>query len=234
MTEDDFASHRVDLTRQAYDDTLDVYRTGPVLFGVQAAQINQAQELHDSLVASLWGRSLDGAIGAQLDALGRIVGLYPRPSTDAGAITYFAPDVPTAGVDNAPVYVVGAPTAGQVPMGDPDYRAAIRVKIAKNHIRYGSPAELAYFAGVAWGINLSARNIGPSEIDVTVPPGTPGRIVSAIMTDITDETSDHQYGLPVPTTTKIRRVMIRAADAFAPDIESGAIDVAPIGVAKYG
>jgi hypothetical protein len=234
MIESDFDSLAVDLTRQAYDDTLDVYRQSPTLFEIQRVQIDQAQELHDAMRGTLWARTLDGAIGAQLDVIGRIVGLYPRPTQDAAAIIYFGTDSDEAGTDSAPTYVTGAPLAGQIPLGDVDYRSAIRVKIAKNHIRYGSPAELAYFARQAWGITLSARNVGLSNVEVTVPTGTAGKIITAIMQDVTDATADHQYGLPVPTTSFISRVMLRQTEAFTTDNPTGAIDTAPIGVAFYG
>ncbi len=233
VTETDFDSLRRDLLRQAYDDTLDVFRTSVVLFSIQKAQVTQGQELFDAAIASLWGRTIDGAVGAQLDVIGRIVGLYPRPTQDASLIVYFAPDLPLAAPDWAPVYVTGAPLAGQVPLGDPDYRIALRVKIAKNHVKYGSAPELQYFARIAWGATISVRNTGLSELEVTISPGTAPRTVAAILGERTDETADHQFNLPIPTTCRIVRAVFREPNAFAPDLESGAPDIAPIGVSYY-
>lgn len=230
VTATDFDSFRRDLSALANDDLLDVFRRSPVLVGLVQAIVDQAQELHDALVDSLWARTVDGAVGAQLDVIGRIVGLYPRPTQDAATIVYFAPDLPLAAPDWAPVFVRNAPTAGQVPLNDVDYRIAIKVKIAKNHVKYGSAPELQYFARVAWGATISVRNLGLSELEVVIAPGTAPRTVAAILSERTDETADHQYALPVPTTCRIVRAIFREQNAFAPDIEAGAPDVAPIGV----
>lgn len=226
----DFDQYRRDLTRLAFDDTLDVFRESQVLFGIQKAQVNQTQELFDASIETLIARTLDLAAGEQLDVIGRIVGVYPRPTQDAGLILYFTPDTPLAGPDFAPTFVTGAPTAGQVPLGDLEYRTAIRTKIAKNHTKYGSAPELAYFARLAFGVDISVRNIGLSELEVVVAPSVAPRIVEAIIGFRTDETADFQYALPIPTTARIDRVSYRYPASFAPDVEYGAVDVAPIGV----
>lgn len=231
--ESDFDSLRQDMRRLAYDDTLDVFRSSEILFSIQRAQVDQAQELYDALIDSLWLRSIEGSVGAQLDTLGRIVGVYPRPLQDAGLIDYFAPDVSLAAPDWAPVFVTGAPIAGQVPVGDPSYRTAIRVKIAKNHVKYGSAPELQYFARIAWGVTISVRNVGLSDLQIAVSPGVSPQIVAGMIAERTDETADHQYTLPVPTTTRILRVMVSDLVAFAPDLDVGAPDLAPVGIAYY-
>lgn len=235
VAQTDFDYLARDLLRQAYDDTLDVFRTSVILYSIQKAQVGQAQQLFDALIGSLWARTIDGGVGAQLDVIGRIVGLYPRPTRDAAAIVYFAPDMPPeAAVDWAPAYVTGAPLAGQVPIGDVDYRLALRVKIAKNHVKYGSPAELQYFARVAFGATISVKNVGLSEVEITIAPGTSPQTVAAILSERTDETADHQFSLPLPTTVRIARVVFREPIAFSPDgpPEAG-VDIAPIGVSYY-
>lgn len=233
MIASDFDSYRRDLSALANEDLLDVFRRSPVLVALLQVIIDQAQELDDALVGSLWARTIDGATGAQLDVLGRIVGVYPRPTQDAGAVVYFAPDLPLAAVDWAPVYVTGAPLAGQVPLNDVDYRTALRVKIAKNHVKYGSAPELQYFARIAWGATISVRNLGLSELEVTIAPNTAPRVVTGILSERTDETADHQYALPIPTTCRIVRAVFREQNAFAPDVLQGAPDVAPIGVSYH-
>lgn len=231
--ESDFDSLRQSMRQLAYDDTLDVYRSSEILFSIQRAQVDQAQELYDALLDSLWLRTIAGASGQQLDTLGRIVGVFPRPPQDAALLDYFAPDIQVAAPDWAPLYVVGAPLAGQVPLGDPAYRTAIRVKIAKNHVKYGSAPELQYFAQIAWGVTISVRNVGLSEVQLAVSPAVAPQIVAGMIAERTDETADHQYTLPVPTTARILRVMISDLAAFAPDLDVGAPDVAPVGVAYY-
>lgn len=229
----EFEIYRQDLQALACDRTLEIFKRDVVLRGIQTSIINQSQELHDAVVDSLQARTLNDAEQRNLDVIGRIVGLFPRPLVDAGAITYFAPDIQLAAPDWAPVYVDGAPLAGQVQIGDTEYRIAIRAKIAKNHTKYGSAPEIQYFARLAYGVTLSVKNIGLGDLEVIFSSSTPPSIVSAAIADFSDETSDHQFNLPLPTTSRIRRVSFRYPDAFAPDLENGAPDVALLGVG-YG
>lgn len=208
LTEASFSGYRRDLYRLAFDDTLDVFRESPVLVGIQAALIREAQGLHDAITASLWARTIDGATGAQLDALGRIVGLWPRPTEDGAAIDYFTPDEDDLGPDWAGAYVAGAPLAGQIPVGDGPYRTAIRAKIARNHIKYGSAPEIQYYGLIAFGIALSVRNIGNSDVELLVPASTPPQLIARLTAERTDETADAQYALPIPATARITTVTL--------------------------
>lgn len=225
-----FEDLRRDLHALACDDTLDVVRRAPVLRGVQSALVDGAQALYDAAIDALQGRTLDDAVGVQLEVLGRIVGLWPRPLEDAGALVYFGPDAVESAPDQAIAYVIGAPLAGQVPIGDPRYRVAIRAKIVKNHTRYGSAPELMNYGMLAFGIPVSVKNIGNSDLEVVLPASAPASAVAAILTEYTDETVDHAYALPLPTTARIARVSFRYPDAFAPDLDNGAPDVGYVGI----
>lgn len=226
----DFDIYRKDLQALACTRTLDVFKRSPVIRGIQAAQVQEGQQLHNAIIDAMPARTLDLAVQDNLDVLGRIVGLFPRPLEDAGAITYFGTDEPLAAPDWSPVYVVGAPLAGQVQIGDPAYRIAIRAKIAKNHTKYGSAPEIAYFAKLAYGATLSVKNIGFSDLEIVFSASTPPPIIAAAISSFSDETADHQFNLPLPTTSRIRRVSFRYPDAFAPDLDNGAPDVALLGV----
>lgn len=226
----EFDIYRQDLQALACERTLEVFRRSTVIRGIQTAQVREAQQLHDALIDSLRARTLDHAAGANLDVLGRIVGLFPRPLQDAGAITYFSPDLPLAAPDWAPIYVTGAPLAGQVQIGDPDYLVAIRAKIAKNHTKYGSAPEIQYFANLAYGVTLSVKNIGLGDLEVVFSASTPPNVMAAAIADFSDDTADHQFNLPLPTISRIKRVSFRYPDAFAPDLNNGAPDVALVGV----
>jgi hypothetical protein len=226
----EFDIYRQDLQALACERTLEVFRRSVVIRGIQTAQVQEAQQLHDALIDSLQARTLNFATGANLDVLGRIVGMFPRPLQDAGAITYFSTDLPLAAPDWAPVYVIGAPLAGQVQIGDPDYLVAIRAKIAKNHTKYGSAPEIQYFANLAYGVTLSVKNIGLGDLEIVFSASTPPSVIAAAIADFSDDTADHQFNLPLPTTSRIKRVSFRYPDAFAPDLNNGAPDVALVGV----
>lgn len=229
----DFDEYRRDWQAVSCQRTLEIFRRSPVIRGIQTAQINQVQELHDALIDSLPARTIDLAQGNNLDVIGRIVGLWPRPLTDASAITYFGPDDALAAPDWAQIYVSGAPLAGQVEIGDIAYRTAIRAKIAKNHTKYGSAPEIAYFAEVAYGATISVKNVGLGDLEVVFAAGTIPSVVSAIISEYSDDIADNQFSLPIPTTGRIVRVSFRYPDAFAPDTNNGAPDLGLIG-AGYG
>lgn len=226
----EFDIYRQDLQALACERTLEVFRRSTVIRGIQTAQVQEAQELHGAIIDSLPARTLDLATGYQLDSIGRIVGLWPRPLIDAGAITYFGPDDPLAAPDWSIIYTSGAPLAGQVQIGDPAYRIAIRAKIAKNHTKYGSAPEIQYFAQLAYGVTLSVKNIGLGDLEIVFDAATPPDIVAAATADFSDDTADHQFNLPLPTTSRIKKVSFRYPDAFAPDLDNGAPDVALVGV----
>lgn len=229
----EFDIYRKDLQAIGCERTLEVFRRSPVIRGMQTSIIQEAQELHSAIIDSLPARTLNNAAGANLDAIGRIVGLFPRPLVDSSAITYFGPDDTLTAPDQTPVWVTNAPLAGQVQIGDPAYRIAIRAKIAKNHTRYGSAPEIQFFAMVAYGVIVSVKNIGLSDLELVFSAGATALDVAAMISEISDDTADHQFLLPLPTTSRIKKVSFRFPDAFAPDVDNGAPDVAPIGV-SYG
>lgn len=229
----EFDIYRQDLQALACDRTLDVFRRAPVLRQLQTVQIGQVQELHDAIIDCLPARTLDSAQLYNLDVIGRIVGVWPRPLEDAGAIQYFGPDSALASPDWAPVWVTGGPLNGLVPVGDIEYRRAIRAKIAKNSTKYGSAPELQYWAMFAYGATISVRNVGLSDVAVIFAADTPPRSVAAILGQVSDETADYQYNIPLPTTARIVQAIFKPTGAFAPDIQSGAPDVGRIGVG-YG
>lgn len=206
LTETDFDVYIRDLYQLAYDDSLDVFRESSVMVGVLRALVREAQGLHDAVTASLWARTIDGAEGAQLDVLGRIVGLWPRPTQDGALLDYFTPDEDNLGPDWAGAYVSGAPVAGQIPIGDGPYRVAIRGRIARNHVKYGSAPELQYFARLAFGVTISVRNLGNGDLELLVPASVPPSVVAQLTATRTDETADAQYSLPLPATARITTI----------------------------
>lgn len=226
----DFDEYRRDWQSIACQRTLDVYRRSPVLRSVQTAIINQVQELFDAAIDSLGARTLDGAQGRNLEVIGRLVGAWPRPLQNAEDLVYFGPDNGYTAPDYAPVYTTGAPLYGQVPINDVDYRKFIRAQIAKSYVKYGSAPELQYWAKFAYGVTLSIKNIGLSELRVVFSAGTPAHLVSEVLAVRDDETADGIFNLPIPTTARIAEVAFKPHGAFAPDLKTGAPDLARAGV----
>lgn len=229
----EFDVYRRDLQQKGCERTLETFSRSPVVRGTQTAIIEQAQELHDAAIDCLESRTLDNAVGESLNVIGRIVGLYPRPFIDAGAIRYFGPDDDFTSPDNAPVYVTNAPTAGQVPVGDVEYRRRIRAKIAKNHTKYGSAPEIAAFTQALYGFPISVKPAGGGDVELIVSPSFPPAAIINELTNETDTTqSDSVYLLPLPSTARIVKVTYRDLEYFAPDESFGAPDVATVGVSR--
>ena len=216
--------YRRDLGKLACDDVLEVFRRSPVMLGVLSAIVQHVQEAYDAALDCLDARTIDGAQEANLDVIGRIVGLWPRPLEDAGEVVYFKPDSLTNRVDSGRAYIAGAATTGNVPISDVRYRPAIRAKIAKNHTRYGSAPELMSYGILAFGLPVTVRNIGLSELEVILPVGAPPGLVRAVSVETTSETVDKAYDIPVPSTARVVRVSFKRPAAFAPDRISGRPD----------
>lgn len=223
----EFSVNAADLAR---DDTLEVFRRSPVLRALQAVPVAEVQEALDAYAESVERRYLDKATGYALDVIGRLVGAFPRPLADSGGIVYFSPDLDLGAPDSAPVFVTNAPENGLVPVNDVVYRAVIRTQIIKNHTRYGSAPELMYYGMFAYGIPVSVRSVGLGDVAVTLPASAPPSVVNSILSENSDETADHRFSMPLPSTARIVRVSFRYPDAFGPDLDSGAPDVGYVGI----
>jgi Protein of unknown function (DUF2612) len=217
-------AYRRDLAALACSDTLEVFRRSPVMMGVMSAIVEQVQQLHTAAIDCLDARTLDGAQGAQLDVLGRIVGLWPRPAQDAGDVAYFRPDSAPRAPDRARVWIDGAPTSGTAPAGDVLYRAALRAKIRKNHTRHGSAPELMAYGRQAFGVPITVRSVGLSDVEVIMATGAPASLVRAVTQELTTEEADKTYQLPIPSTARVVAVSFKRPAGFAPDRATGRPD----------
>lgn len=102
--------------------------------------LREANNLEDVFFQLLNERSLDTAIGAQLDIIGEIVG-QSRILVDAESFKYFGfegnPSAQSFGSVNDPAVggrfvAIGEPTTGFRKLSDDEYRLFIRARITKN------------------------------------------------------------------------------------------------------
>jgi|SRR5690606_14503278 len=118
----------------------------------------QAESLQDVLKQLMQERSIDTAVGKQLDIIGDIVG-QPRELVDSDFIPYFGYD----GAFNAQSYgdtndpKVGGyywdytqPLTGSVLLNDDQYRIFIKAKILKNITR-ATPEDIIHFITYVFG-----------------------------------------------------------------------------------
>lgn len=184
----------------------------PVLRQVLAVPAGRADELLRALWSVLPIRSLKEARGVWLETIGRIVGLYPRPTLDAGNIVYFTPDNDLGTPDYAPVYVTGAPLADQVPAEDGNYLTQIEAQIFRNHIRHGSVPELKQWILLAYGIECSVRRLGLSEVRIIVPDSTPEWLVDKLASYTTTDEAEVIYHVPLPADAVLESVVTVSED----------------------
>ncbi len=132
---------------------LDADGTGPIVFDkILQLLLGGKIELQEVFRQLMQERSLDTAVGAQLDLIGEIVG-QPRELIDTALLTYFAylgyPDAESFGdLDNSGVggfyRGVDAPLAGNTLLNDDQYRLFIKAKIIKNSTN-ATPNQLLEF-----------------------------------------------------------------------------------------
>lgn len=119
-------------------------------------------ELQEVFRQLMQERSIDTAVGAQLDIVGEIVG-QPRELIDTALLTFFAfqgyPDAQSYGdLDNSslggPYYDINNPLAGNTLLTDEQYRLFIKAKIIKNSTN-ATPNQFMDFMRFVFGVDIS-------------------------------------------------------------------------------
>ncbi len=138
---------------------LDADGSGPIVFDKYLQLLLGGKiELQEVFRQLMQERSIDTAVGAQLDIIGEIVG-QPRELIDTALLTYFAylgyPNAQSFGdLDNSSVggYYRGVddPIAGNTLLNDDQYRLFIKAKIIKNNTN-ATPNQLLDFINFVFG-----------------------------------------------------------------------------------
>lgn len=119
-------------------------------------------ELQEVFRQLMQERSIDTAVGAQLDIIGEIVG-QPRELIDTALLTFFAfdgyPDAKSYGDLNnpsvgGPYYDINNPLAGNTLLTDEQYRLFIKAKIIKNNTQ-ATPNQFIEFMRFVFGVDLN-------------------------------------------------------------------------------
>lgn len=167
---------------------------------------DEVQELLNAIIGVIVGRSPAEAVGAQLDALGRIVG-QDRMLWDFGTLPWFAPDNADARPDSSGVaWVSGVPSTSTYPAPDNIFRQLIEAKVFRNFCRYGSVPEIQQAVLWAFGINVGFVRTGAMEVTMKVPTGTPAHIVNMISQFFTDARMERRSLMPFPVTVNIANI----------------------------
>lgn len=170
-----------DLKALAYSHIASEYKNSVRLIGHMNAQIVQQQELLDVFCEISEMLNVDTATGAQLDIIGRIVGL-DRVLVNAKQLQFFGF---TGGLENNNLgfgdvndFTIGGPYIGfgqgtgeNIRLNDVQYRVFIKAKIITNNGFRSTPEELASL--IKFSFNFEYLEITESTMQVFILIGDP-------------------------------------------------------------
>lgn len=168
-------------------------------------------DLQDTLKSLMTERSIDTAVGAQLDIIGSIVG-QPRELISTDLFDYFAfegypaagayGDLDNTGVGGGYYYGLGEPLSGNTVLNDEQYRLFIKAKIAKNTTR-ATPDEMLEFISFVFGATIN-NVISEGTAEYTIMVGKElSRFERALFTYKTSKGGYESYFVPKPTGVRI-------------------------------
>lgn len=228
-----FDNIKQDLVNRGRSRLLSQFIRSELLVDLLDALSQECQELYDSQINVLEQRTLDKAEGVNLDIIGELVGA-DKTLYDASLLPWFAPDIEGREVDSAELWVVGAPVTGNLTAPDKVWRKLILAKIFKNHLLYGSHAEIRWFVKMMSNLKISFQNIGVCEVILVIPAGTSESQIRFLVSTIQNTSISYSFLLPIPAEVKLIRdrylVSVQNDEgisiSFAPDMESGIPDYA--------
>ncbi len=220
----DFSRYELDLLKKACELTLSQFDRSPVLLGVQGAIDQQMADLYNAIVEGMALRCLDNAQGEQLDVIGRIVGQL-RILENFAEKPWFKFDADNLGYDQSIAYVADEPLGGDLLADDQQYLQAIKAKIFRNHVKYGSIPEMLEFVRIVYGYNISLENLGLSDLSLIVPAEMPAYILQNLLSYEDTPQAQRTYFMPMPTTGRFTKVVRRPDPPFIFDNPSNGFDI---------
>ena len=192
------------------------------------ALIEEEQELHDAIVATLDTFQLDRAADVNLDVWGRIVG-QPRISLNADQRVFFGFDN-RGRLDTSPWFSDGAALFGSLPALDSEFRRLIISKIFKNHVHPASLPELIRFIQLFNELDISFMRVGPMELRMIVPTDITLGQLTTLMINESDIFIEQRTILPLPVTARITNIVAAPDGAFGFDSDGRHFDTSTFSV----
>lgn len=167
----------------ARDRITDEFRGKPVMDKYLQLLLEGKEDLQLVMSDVMTLRSIDTAIGAQLDVIGVIVG-RPRGLVSAEVFTYFGFDgagqagsfgsLTDASV-GAPWYSVGAPTQLARPPSDEEYRLILKAKIIKNRTLSRPEDVIEAYKFLFGASKVTITELGTASVRIGI-----GKILTAV------------------------------------------------------
>lgn len=210
-----FDRYKIDMGAKACDRLLSQFDNSTK--GIQVflgALIEQTQDLNNIELSVMMGRSLENAIGVQLDIIGRIVGI-DRPVVDSDDVLWFTFD---AGNESqywdaeAGWWVSTAPTGLFAPVSDSVYRRFIVGKIFKNQVSGATVPEMISFIKIVFNVWSSVTpSVAPVEVmsvDISVENTIDPLYIPILSSVRSDSNVQNEYFLPIPAGVKLNSIII--------------------------
>ena len=144
---------KIDQIKLGLERLIDFWSDKPVAVGLLTSYLENIQVVEDMLFQLLEERSIDTAIGVQLDNLGVLIG-QPREVEDGAYALYFGFEGnPNAtGFNDAPFFTNGDPLLVTRTLTDEEYRIFLKARAVSNSSS-GTPEEVINFFQVILGGN---------------------------------------------------------------------------------
>jgi hypothetical protein len=151
----DFSGYERDFAARAQARLLQQFQDKPVIAQVVAAFAAVKQRIYDAALDVLRSRSLANASGAQLAAIGRILGQSPQFIPESMPAPFFMWDTPTLGWDNGWWGVGQSLLTTARPPTDPEFALQVLARMHLNMNRFSSIPEIQAAVLDVFGINVS-------------------------------------------------------------------------------
>lgn len=166
-----------------YIARLSAYHRGKPKFTATVTALCDAaaslSELYGGMPAAF---DLDLAVGAQLDAVGRWVGLERRVSTPIANV-YFSHDLDGLGFDQGVWQGPFDPDSGLTELDDDTYRLLLRAKIGANHWDGTLETSAAILDRIfGGGTHVFIQDNGDMSVDIGVAGAPPSALFLALLT----------------------------------------------------
>lgn len=198
----DFSVYEKDLVEQALNRMLSKWLKSCVLRQFVSVLIEQCQELYDACLDIQRLRTPYEAQGADLEALGRIVGAE-RGVWAYDDTVWMSFDIQGQSFDQLPAYCIGAVTGNYVPATDATYATNIILNAIKNMTLCASVPEITQFLEQVTDTPVSFQKQGPNAVEIIINANVSMATLRFLYRAFDTARADHVFNPPYPATMEV-------------------------------
>ena len=183
--------------------------------------LSQTVELEEAFRSLKQDRTIERAVGKQLDIIGKLVG-QPRELVDAGMLEYFAFQgvplgMPYGDLDNSSLggvyWDMTRPLNGNVTLTDNEYRIFIRAKIFKDNSR-GTPEDLTNFMKFVFGATSTYMYREEKASFIVMIIGELNTFQRTLLTYWSQRSEYENWFIPKPLGVKVEAGLVPSNNYF--------------------